>query len=78
MSQQTMVERARESVDPVRDGNTATVTARGPTMLRGDLVLIGENHAAALHETRLTLCRCGGSANKPYCDGTHVKIGFMS
>jgi CDGSH-type Zn-finger protein len=35
----------------------------------------GEQLAA---RPRMALCRCGGSANKPFCDGTHARIGFTS
>jgi CDGSH-type Zn-finger protein len=30
------------------------------------------------HETRLALCRCGASDNKPFCDKTHRRIGFVT
>ena len=33
---------------------------------------------AVERQDRVFLCRCGGSARKPFCDGTHKKSGFRS
>ena len=32
----------------------------------------------AISRRPIALCRCGGSTNKPFCDGTHSKIGFQA
>jgi CDGSH-type Zn-finger protein len=48
----------------------------GPIWLKGRIEL--ESSDGSLYETRnrVTLCRCGKSDNKPFCDGTHVKVKF--
>ena len=60
--------RPDESAPPV---NLATVREAGPYAFRGDLRL---NGVAAGY--RATLCRCGASKNKPFCDGSHHDVGF--
>lgn len=56
--------------------NTGHVTPDGPNYLRGQLTL--RHGDAVVEDTRIALCRCGHSQNKPYCDGTHRKIGFTA
>jgi CDGSH-type Zn-finger protein/uncharacterized Fe-S cluster protein YjdI len=54
---------------------TITPTLNGPLQCTGPLTLRGAAGHAKFEEATY-LCRCGGSQNKPYCDGTHRKIGF--
>lgn len=55
---------------------TVDVRENGPYFLRGDLTIAAP--AGEMKDTRAALCRCGGSQNKPYCDGTHRKNGFTA
>jgi 3-phenylpropionate/trans-cinnamate dioxygenase ferredoxin subunit len=57
---------------------TVTIKIRdnGPYVVEGDFILTD----AAGNEVPIlkkALCRCGGSTTKPFCDGTHSKIGFQ-
>jgi CDGSH-type Zn-finger protein len=57
-----------------------TVTENGPYKVEGGsgLELVGADGApVALSDDTIYLCRCGGSTNKPFCDGTHSAIGFQ-
>ncbi len=54
-----------------------TPTPNGPYLLKDLKNLANQKGPIETKET-MALCRCGGSANKPFCDGTHAKIGFSS
>jgi 3-phenylpropionate/trans-cinnamate dioxygenase ferredoxin subunit len=57
---------------------TITITENGPYKLSGPAELLDHdgNQVKKPGQT-VFLCRCGGSTNKPFCDGTHSKIGFQ-
>jgi hypothetical protein len=48
----------------------------GPIWLRGSVQVVAADGFEYEVRNRMTLCRCGASKNKPFCDGTHVSIGF--
>jgi len=61
----------------VRDGPvTITPSKNGPLAVEGNLEIIAASGRRLATKTRTFMCRCGGSGNKPFCDGTHKKIGF--
>ncbi|HPF89315.1 MAG: (4Fe-4S)-binding protein [Flavobacteriales bacterium] len=52
------------------------VTANGPLLLKGSCSVAHPDGRKELRGTVTAFCRCGASANKPYCDGSHRRIGF--
>jgi CDGSH-type Zn-finger protein len=60
---------------------TLTITTRlnGPYLVKGQVRLLdAEGKEFTLTSDTFALCRCGHSSNKPFCDGTHAKIGFQA
>jgi CDGSH-type Zn-finger protein len=50
----------------------------GPLKLEGNLTIYSGSGRSNWHGTRAFLCRCGNSKNKPFCDGSHKKAGFLA
>jgi uncharacterized Fe-S cluster protein YjdI len=50
----------------------------GPLLLSGGVRVLDAEGNLLYEGDRVALCRCGGSSNKPFCDGTHKKNGFRS
>jgi CDGSH-type Zn-finger protein/uncharacterized Fe-S cluster protein YjdI len=57
--------------------NRIIVCENGPLQLQGDLAIGGLN-VSIVDEHRATLCRCGASNNKPFCDNMHKEIDFIA
>ena len=57
-----------------------TAYENGPYVVQGPLTLrdADGNEYDVEDRSSVALCRCGGSENKPFCDGTHSKIGFQA
>ena len=58
---------------------TITVRQNGPYRVDGDDVKVVDWNGNEYQVVKrpFALCRCGGSSSKPFCDGTHNKIGFQ-
>jgi CDGSH-type Zn-finger protein/uncharacterized Fe-S cluster protein YjdI len=64
---------------PVRDGVLAVdPQTDGPLKVSGNLEIMSGTGRVIARTTTTWLCRCGHSSNKPFCDGTHKKIGFKA
>ena len=62
-------EAAQTTVEPCPDG---------PLFVRGRLQILDGDGNLIREDTRLALCRCGASSNKPFCDGSHRTVGFRT
>jgi len=58
--------------------NSILVTENGPLECNGEFDLVTVDGTLVAHETQTWLCRCGSSSEKPYCDGSHEKTGFVA
>jgi uncharacterized Fe-S cluster protein YjdI len=67
-------------VDRREDSSVVThvvvVSPNGPLLVHGD-IKVKDAQGQEIEKSNITaFCRCGASTNKPYCDGSHAKIGF--
>ncbi len=53
------------------------VLKNGPLQVSGNFILKGPGGVRMEAPDKVFLCRCGGSNNKPFCDGSHRRVGIL-
>lgn len=64
------------AAEPIPEHSTIRLVKNGPLYLHGDFTIVNGWGELVLNDTRASLCRCGASANKPFCDNSHRTFGF--
>ena len=57
---------------------TITPTDNGPLKVEGDFAIVLPSGQPLITQRVMWLCRCGASQDKPFCDGSHKRIGFRA
>ena len=74
-----MTNRDAEAGAAEQDGAVVSVYEDGPLIVRGDFVITDQDGRPIPAGRRtVALCRCGRSAIKPFCDGSHTRTGFRA
>ena len=71
-----MAEQPAPITPPATEAVKIKLAPNGPLLVQGKIEIQDKNGAITTHTKMTALCRCGASANKPYCDGSHQKINF--
>ncbi|MEM6347477.1 MAG: (4Fe-4S)-binding protein [Bacteroidota bacterium] len=71
-----LVEGEKPEDGPAPERIRVDVIRNGPLMVHADCSIVDADGNETQKDTKVFFCRCGASENKPYCDGTHKKIGF--
>ena len=67
----------RGTAESIPERNTITPEVNGPLYVSGNTLIQTEAGELVYRDTRLALCRCGASENKPFCDRSHLRIEFQ-
>jgi CDGSH-type Zn-finger protein/uncharacterized Fe-S cluster protein YjdI len=70
----------RPADQEIEPGGKLTVTRRpnGPLMLTGPVTIRSDDGTDQITRMKVSICRCGQSGRKPFCDGSHKEIGFVA
>ena len=66
-----------EHIERVDAESIVEVVPDGPLLVYGNITIKDKDGTQTKKNNVTALCRCGQSGNKPYCDGTHKKVGFI-
>ena len=76
---ETLAARAEEATGGVVPEVTVTACPDGPLLMRGPATILGpDGEPVERRRATVALCRCGGTAIAPWCDGTHKVNGYRS